>query len=207
MSSERTVAAFDLDGTITDGDSLLPFLASVAGRFGLASGLLWTLPRLAWGWALGGRHRDSAKEALIGRVLGGLDAAEVAGAAESFAAELAGGRVWPGVRERMDWHRSRGHEVVVVSASPELYVAPVGRLLGVDAVLCTSLEMDAGGRLTGRFRGGNCRGPEKATRLRAWLGDGPVSIWAYGDSSGDTELLAMADVAVKVGRRPLHALP
>jgi phosphatidylglycerophosphatase C len=101
---------------------------------------------------------------------------------------------------RVDWHRREGHELVIVSASPELYLAPIGRLLGFDAVLGTRLET-AAGHLTGRLDGRNVRGPEKVVRLRAHLGDEPVKLWAYGDSTGDRELLAAADVATRVKRR------
>ncbi len=46
-------------------------------------------------------------------------------------------------------------------------------------------------------------GPEKATRLREWLdGNGlpHAELWAYGDSSGDDDLLAIADHPVSVRR-------
>ena len=59
------------------------------------------------------------------------------------------------------------------------------------------------GRLTGRLEGANCRGPEKAQRLRAWLeaaGLADAEVWAYGDSSGDAELLRDADHPVWVRR-------
>src|SRR5437016_5665528 len=86
----------------------------------------------------------------------------------------AGGRRRPDIRARVDWHRAEGHELVLVSASPELYVAPIGRRLGFDEVLATRLEVDAAGLLTGRLVGANCRGPEKVARLRAWRGDALV---------------------------------
>jgi phosphoserine phosphatase len=49
-------------------------------------------------------------------------------------------------------------------------------------------------------------------RLQAWLdarfGPGAdVELWAYGDSPGDAELLAMADHPTWVGRRALPAGP
>jgi phosphatidylglycerophosphatase C len=90
---------------------------------------------------------------------------------------------------------------VLVSASPELYVAPIGRRLGFDAVLATRLEVGADGRLTGRLLGANCRGAEKVARLRQWRGDGLALAYAYGDSAGDTEMLALAATAVRLARR------
>ena len=92
-----------------------------------------------------------------------------------------------------------GDVIVIVSASFELYVEPLGRLLGVDGVLATRLATDAG-RFTGDLDGPNCRGPEKVRRLHAWLdehhgGRRAVELVAYGDSPGDRELLADADTA------------
>jgi HAD superfamily hydrolase (TIGR01490 family) len=98
--------------------------------------------------------------------------------------------------ERLGWHRSQGHEVVVVSASFTDYLRPVADRLGVDAVLATELEV-VDGRLTGRLAGANVRGAEKVRRLETWLGDEPAELWAYGDSSGDRELLARADHPVR----------
>ena len=73
---------------------------------------------------------------------------------------------------------------------------------GFDHVIAVGLESDADGTLTGELAGPNVRGPEKAVRLRRWLGDDrPEMLWAYGNSSGDTELLAMADVPVWVAGR------
>ena len=94
-----------------------------------------------------------------------------------------------------------------MSASLGVYLETVGRLLGVDAVLSTELEVDAAGTCTGRMLGGNCRGAEKARRLRAYLQSDDVEVWAYGDSAGDTELLAMADHPIRVGARLQMSLP
>ncbi|MGA1052242.1 MAG: haloacid dehalogenase-like hydrolase, partial [Ilumatobacteraceae bacterium] len=61
----------------------------------------------------------------------------------------------------------------------------------------TRLEIGGDGACTGRLDGPNCRGAEKVRRLTDWLesdglGLGEVTLWAYGDSSGDRELLAAA---------------
>jgi phosphoserine phosphatase len=54
------------------------------------------------------------------------------------------------------------------------------------------------------MQGGNCRGA-RATRLRDCLGDVPAEVWAYGNSSGDAEMFAMADHVVRVRRGRLRS--
>jgi phosphatidylglycerophosphatase C len=49
--------------------------------------------------------------------------------------------------------------------------------------------------VTGAFAGPNCRGEEKVRRLRAAFGEDMPLAAAYGDTTGDTEMLAMADEA------------
>ena len=109
------------------------------------------------------------------------------------------------MRARVAWHRREGHEIVIVSASLDVYLDPVARRTRRRARCCaraskstpTVAAPDASSE-------GNCRGPEKAKRLQAYLGDGETVLWAYGDSSGDPEMLAMADHPVRVRRGRLR---
>jgi len=195
----RTVAAFDFDGTLTRRDSLLPFLYGVVPRVELARTLALETPALAR-IAVGRGDRDAAKERFLARVLAGRRHDDIVDAGGVYAARLARDEITPEMRARLAWHRREGHDVVIVSASLDVYIVEVARNLGVEHALCTSLEVDHGGLVTGRLLGGNCRGPEKANRLRSHLGDDDVVLWAYGDSSGDAEMLAMADHPMKVRR-------
>lgn len=172
------------------------------GRTATGRAVLALSLRLALGLT-GDARRDQAKEALLVRLLAGRDLASLASVAEAFADDVVASRLRSDTRRRLEWHRDQGHELIIVSASPELYVVPLARRLGVEAVLATRLEVDGDGRLTGRLAGRNCRGPEKALRLREFLGPEAVTLFAYGDSRGDRELLAMAQTGVRVGRRPL----
>lgn len=199
MSAEGdTVAVFDFDGTLFDGDSLIPFLRRLVGtpRLVVAASRAWRqliqLPR-------GGAHRDVAKAALLARVLAGVDAGRAASEAADYAHHLER-ELRSDVLERLRWHERASHEVVIVSASPELYLRPLATRLGVSQLLCTQLEVD-GDRFTGRLLGANVRGEEKVRRLREWLGPRRPFIYAYGDSDGDRPLLAGADVATWVTRR------
>jgi phosphatidylglycerophosphatase C len=82
-----------------------------------------------------------------------------------------------------------------VTASPESVVAPFARGLGCDLLLGTRLAFDGRDRLTGEFDGPNCRGEEKVRRLRAVFGPDVRLEAAYGDTSGDREMLTLADEA------------
>ena len=197
--SRPTFAAFDFDGTMTRSDTLVPFLASVAGRSNVARALASQSATLAYA-ATGRGDRDVAKERVLTRVLAGLPYADVETAGRSFGAELARTEITAHARERIAWHRREGHEVVIVSASLDVYLREVADQLGVVHLLCTSLDVDSHGTCTGRLLGANCRGAEKATRLTGLIGTGAVELWAYGNSSGDDEMLALADHPIRARR-------
>jgi len=198
------VAAFDFDGTLSTRDNVVPFLVRVAGPAAATR----AFARAAVRTGTGGRarwSRDALKETVTEAVLAGRDAATVDAMAREHAAEIVARHLRADAVERVEWHRRRGDELVIVSASFASYLRPVAEHLGFDAVLATELAVDAAGRLTGRLAGPNVRGPEKARRLDAWIaerhgGTTTVTVWAYGDSSGDRELWARADHAVRVGR-------
>jgi phosphatidylglycerophosphatase C len=195
----RPVAAFDFDGTIARRDTLVPFLASVAGRGPFARVAIGRAHRLVR-VAVGRADRDVEKQALIGRLLAGRAAADVAAAGHAYAERLwAARRFRPDMLERLAWHRAEGHRIVIVSASLDSYLVPLAPRLSVDHVISCSLEAEHG-ILTGTLVGGNVRGAEKVRRLDAWLADEPVELWAYGDSAGDDELLARADHPTRVTR-------
>jgi phosphatidylglycerophosphatase C len=194
------VAAFDFDGTMIRGDSFMPFLVRAVGprRFGQI--VVRSSPSTAQAYRIG--RRDASKAALVHRLLSGYPADRLAELGHAYGEQLAQ-RIRPPMGERVAWHRQQGHLLVMVSASLDVYLEPAGRVLAFDQVLATQLEVGEDGRLTGRLKGPNVRGPEKAARVRAWLrqqlgDDTPYQLWAYGDSAGDRELLAMADHAVHV---------
>jgi phosphatidylglycerophosphatase C len=189
-SSLPVVAAFDVDGTLTTRDCVVPFLREFVGSATLV-GAVVRRPGVAAG-ALARRDRDALKALAVGACRG-RPASEVDRAGRSSVESRARQWLRPDTTDRLRWHLAEGHRVVLVSASLRPYLEPLGEHLGVSDVLCTTFEADGSGMLTGRLLGANCRGPEKADRLRAWLGDERAEIWAYGDSSGDRELLALAD--------------
>jgi HAD superfamily hydrolase (TIGR01490 family) len=199
-TAQRTVAAFDFDGTLTHHDSLVPFLMRVRGRAAVMRALVSSAPVLLAS-ATGRESRERGKEALLIATVNGWWVDELGPAVDEYAREVVEKRLRPDRVERLRWHQEQGHEVVLVSASPELYVGRVGELLGCAGVIATQLEVDRRGRLTGRLFGDNVWGVEKERLLREWLAGDAVRLYAYGDSDGDAQMLAMADVGVRLGGR------
>ena len=204
MSRPEVVAAFDFDGTLSTRDNFVPFLRrfggtkTTAAAFATGAGRLAQQGRGAW-------SRTHMKEEVLEQLFGGREAVDLDDTARVFAGEVVARHLRAEAIERADWHRTQGHRLVIVSASLAVYLRPIAEHLRFDAVLATELEVGDDGLLTGRMVGENVRGPEKAHRLDAWIarecpGDDPF-VWAYGDSSGDKELWARADRAVRMGRR------
>jgi len=206
--AQVVVAAFDVDGTLTKRDCVVPFLVRVAGWPRVLAASL-RHPVLLVATSLGRGDRDRLKELVVGRLVRGRQRSALDAAGRTFARDVVAQWLRPDTLARLRWHRERGHQVVLVSASLRAYLEPLAAevLGGVDAVLCTDVETAADGTCTGRLQGGNCRGPEKSRRLSGWLGDRAATVWAYGDSSGDAELLAMADHPVRVKGVSISAVP
>ena len=187
---QGVVAVFDLDGTLTRGDTLLPFLLFVRGRLGFAARLPLALPVLA-AMALRLLSRDRAKELVLRIFLRGLPRAELEERGRAFAAERMPGMIRPKGAEKLAWHLARGHRCTLASASPALYVEPWARAAGFDDVLATELEFGPDGRATGRIEGANCRGAEKLRRLEELHGNlQRFVVHGYGDSPDDRHFLA-----------------
>lgn len=193
LRKDRAIVAFDFDGTLTIRDSFTEFLRWRAGRGGWALGLVRLAPAVAT--YAHDRDRGRIKAASVREFLKGVPRAELDVEAGRFA-----DRVWDSfmrpdaLKVWNDWGQ-RGAHRVIVTASPETTVAPFARRLGADALLGTPLVFDADDRVTGAFASPNCRGEEKVRRLRAVYGDDVRLAAAYGDTSGDAEMLAIADEA------------
>jgi phosphatidylglycerophosphatase C len=206
-TAAHTVAAFDFDGTLTSGGSVLPFLVALRGFWPVFRAVVALSPQLLRSALVGGAAADEAKQKLFTRLLGGLPVEAVDERSVAFAERHLAQHLRRDARQRLEWHQRHGHHVVIVSASPECYVRRAGEILGVDAVLATRLAVGGGGLLTGNYEGKNCRGAEKYARLVVHLraqgllgevGDQP-ELWAYGNSRGDLRLLRAADHGVDAG--------
>lgn len=205
-SPVRPVAAFDFDRTLTTADSLRIFYLHAAGRKRFARALLATSPRLIVAVARGGQKRDIARAALTRYLLSGLLDSDATATAEHVGELVEANLLRADVLTRLRWHRNQGHRVIVVSASFAPYVERAVAAEGVECVLATRWEVGPDGRLTGELDEGNVRGERKAELLREHLGYGDIE-YAYGDSAGDREMLAMSRNPVWISPRPITEVP
>src|SRR5262245_27699790 len=140
----RHIAAFDFDGTLTRRDTVLPFLVRTFGarRVGrAASRVAPTAARARLGLLEGAlHHRDVVKERLLHVLFHGEDPARIADAGRSFAETLPG-RLQRETMRKVDWHRNRGHELVIVSASLLAYLEPFAADYRFDHVIGVGREL------------------------------------------------------------------
>jgi len=188
------LAVFDLDGTLTWSDTLLPFLLGFLRRHPGRLARLWPLPAALTAFALAGRDRGRLKARLIGMALGGESRQHLATYADEFVASLPERRAFrPGALRMLAQHRSAGDRLVLLSASPDLYVPRIAALLGFDECICTEVVW-RGDRLDGALKTANRRGEEKRRCLAALrAAHAGVRIAAYGNSASDLPHLADVD--------------
>ena len=194
-ASKPVVAAFDFDGTLTRRDTLLPFLLHVLGTAAVMRHAFILSPTLA-GYSLGMIRNDAAKERVFTQCLAGMHIDELQREAVQFVEHKLPSLMRSEALQRLGWHKKQGHRCIVISASLALYVQPWAQKMGFDDVIATHLETREDGRITGKLSGANCFGTEKVRRLEILLGDRDgYTLYAYGDSRGDKELLSTADYA------------
>lgn len=185
------LALFDFDGTITTKDSLVEFIQYATSKPTYYAGLLKLSPMLvAYTFKLIPNH--IAKEKLIAHFFKGWDANRFQKLAKQYSSEQINKIIRPKAIEKIKWHQEQGHKVVMVSASMECWLEAWCDMQNIE-LISTQLEM-RDNKLTGKFATKNCYGIEKANRVKKAYNLSDYNyIYAYGDSHGDKELLALAD--------------
>jgi len=185
-----TLALFDFDGTITTDDSLIKFIRYAVGERKTFFGMMSLSPMLL-AYKLKLIPNYEAKEKMLGYFFGGMDELKFQEIAREYSLKKIDQIVRPAALEKIEWHKQEGHKVTIVSASMECWLKPWCERNGIE-LISTRLER-SGGIITGKFDGRNCHGPEKAKRVKKrFILENFEYIYAYGDSSGDKELLELA---------------
>jgi len=111
----------------------------------------------------------------------------------------------PDVLAKLRWHQERGHQTVLLTGSIEYYLKPVVEDLGIDYLLCSHLEVDEQGLLTGKPFGPICVKETKlilAKELAETAGIDLSKSYAYGNSESDIAMLGGVGHPVIVNPTP-----
>jgi HAD superfamily hydrolase (TIGR01490 family) len=184
------LALFDFDGTLTRTDTFVGFIRFAFGSTAVARALLGA-HRATWA-LLRGQGLDRVKLHILRSLFSGRTEAWVAALGADYARRVLPRTMRPAAVERLDWHHRQGHAVVIVSASLRFWLLPFCHRHHAS-LICTELAA-RDGVLTGDVQGEHCYGPAKARRVLERFDRASYRrVYAYGDSRGDRELLALAD--------------
>lgn len=195
----RWIAVFDLDGTLTWHDTLVQFVIGFLWRHPWRLLGFWRLPFALLSFLVRNHDRGILKSRVIRMAMGGATRTAIDSCADSFANSLRSRhRLRPAALAALEAHRAAGDHLVLLSASPDLYVPRIGRFLGFERTLCTEIQW-RGDRLDGALKTANRRGAEKS-RCLAWLRTQypDLPIVAYGNSASDLDHMRHADRALLV---------
>ena len=101
------------------------------------------------------------------------------------------GSIRPEIIKEIGFHKENNAATVILSSAISSICEPIGRYIGVDDIICTSLEI-SDGILTGAPVGKFCFGDEKRIRLLSYCEQNhfnPAEAWYYADSISDLPVL------------------
>jgi phosphatidylglycerophosphatase C len=154
------------------------------------------------GYALRLLDRGALKGAVLRTLFVGLHRQELQRWAERYAAQVVPDKMFAEALAAFRTHLAAGDHVVLLSASPDLFVPAIGAQLGAHEVICTAIRWQHD-QLDGRLAGPNRRDHEKARVLvdlrRRFPGR---EVIAYGNSGADLPHMLKCESAVYVNASP-----
>lgn len=195
------VAVFDLDGTITQHDTFVPYLRGWLRRHP-RPGCLGPVLAACLRFLLAGFDRGRLKSDLLRACMSGAAADEVRNWTAEFVTGLGDAELCPGALTAIARHREAGDRLVLLSASVDLYVPEIARRLGFDETICTGVAWHEG-RLDGVLTTANRRAEEKRRCIESLRGRFPGARFAaYGNSGADLVHLRSVDDPLLVNAGP-----
>lgn len=185
-----TLALFDFDGTLTTRDSFICFLQFTHGAVFFYLAFFCLLPVLI-AYKLKILRNDIAKEYVLKFFYRGWKKERLEAAGKVWVEQkLSSILIEKGI-QRLEDHRQNGDEVWLVTASCRPWIEPWCLRMNLNFI-CTEMEY-RDDKVTGCLLHGNNFGAEKEKRIRERLDLRQFkSIYAYGDSNGDTEMLKLS---------------
>ena len=185
-------AFFDLDRTILSGAS-----AHVVSRVLRETGVVTrNIPGESLLYQVFETFGENLPSMVLGRqavvAMRGHSRAQVRDAALAAAPDLVA-MVQPYAQQVIDSHRAEGRSVVLATTTPRDLIEPFAKLMGFDAVIATTYDVDVDGNYTGELVGPYVWSRGKRDAVMAWSLENAVELsgsFAYSDSVFDEPLLS-----------------
>jgi len=161
FSKKKKIAIFDFDKTVIIKDSFFPFLIYCARKTNSHIKLFYTLILYGTMFVTNIISRESAKSKFISSVLSGYSKDIIKKICKDFCYTYSKIDFYEDAISLINWHKTKGHLVILASASPSIYVHYFGDRLGFDHVLATNVLFD---KVTKEYyipKGFNLRGKKK----------------------------------------------
>ena len=187
----KTIAFFDFDGTLTKKDTLLGFIINSFSPYEIIKAVIFLSPVLLK-FLFKIENNSISKEKIFCYFFRGLSEEKMLSMGANYALKKLPKIIRPLALDKIRWHKKHGHEVVIVTASTKYWIEPWAKKYSVK-LIATELE-NINNMFTGRYKGLNCHGKEKVQKIsREYDLNIFDIIYAYGDSSGDKQMLELAD--------------
>jgi HAD superfamily hydrolase (TIGR01490 family) len=193
-------AFFDFDGTLIAGYSANAWYGDRLRKFEVGPAELARTLLAGFDMSLRGsdvtRFMEIAVAAWAGRA-----ADDIEELGERLFVQQIAGMAYPQADPLIRAHRRAGHTIAVASSATPFQVAPLARVLGIENLLCTEVEV-VEGLATGRLAGPVLWGTGKSEAVRTFAANRSLDLdrsYAYGNGEEDLAYLEA------VGRpRPLN---
>lgn len=191
VSPNRSIAVFDLDGTITSKDTFLEFIRMTHGSIRLYAGFLLNGLSMAK-YFLKSIDNQTFKEIIFSHFYKGYEEADLRALGIKFSENILPKVCLPKALKQLKDHQENNDEIVILTASSSIWLEGWCRQNNFT-LIGTEYEV-SNGKITGKIAGKNCYGEEKVQRLLAkfQLQDYAKS-YGYGDSRADQYFLDIMD--------------
>lgn len=188
------IALFDFDGTITHEDMYTKFLFFSATKSRTLVAAIVLAPFYLC-YKAGVIPASTMRTMASFVAFYGRKVNDVAAFGEEYAQQIVPNFLREVALSRLHWHINNGDQIVIVSASINVYLKPWCAQHGF-ALICSELEQKPSGRFSGRYVHGDCSGATKSTLVKSTFElESFDRIFAYGDTVEDLPMLSLADEA------------
>ena len=194
--ANKNLALFDFDGTLCNKDSFTGFIFYALSKRHILKQGLKILPWIQ-AYYLNIYPANAMRIKLFRAMFSDMHTHDILKLAAEYSQQLQQ-QLNPVLYQQLQRHQDNDDDVVIVSASVDLYLKDIAQLLAVD-LICTEAEI-INAQFTGHYATPDCSSAQKKIRiLERYHPEQYAAVYAYGNSSEDLDMFSLADYTYMVG--------